>query len=472
MKAYISSIVFAVLAINGLHAQQSFDDVYFKPSEARKEVMKVTSQKQAKPNYKNGAREIIYIQDSDTSILVTAGDSLYLLSEMNDSLYLGGNEQPEEEGYYLNGFEGNSSQYEYAERIRRFHNPRYSIHISDPQYTDIYFLNSNDWNVYVDGSYAWVTPTWTNPFWDNYFWRPYSYNSWYWRNSIWSPSVYSYWSNPWYNHYAGFGGFNHGYYGGYGGYYGGYYGGWNDYYTYYGGHFPYWGSNISYQRPRNKNYNEQTRREQNFNGGSRHTTSGSTVRVAGDRPIQTVSRGSVASSDRTVRVNNSTMTGITRNGVSGVSSVSRQDNTPGRTSTTLRSTTSSNLQSTGRRSEEIINTRPRTTVDNSASTTTRGTTTNQRPATTTRSSTSTNRSTYTPSVRSSSPTSGSGGSYRSSSSSESSRRSSYTPSNSSSSSSSSTVRSSTPSYSGSSSSPASSSSSSGGSRSSGGGGRR
>ncbi|MDX9747206.1 MAG: hypothetical protein RBT57_01765 [Paludibacter sp.] len=466
MKAYILSIVIAALTLSGLHAQQGFDDVYFKPSEARKEAMKATTKKPAKPNYKNGAREIIYIQDADTSLLVAVGDSLYLLSEMNDSLYLGSNQQQEEDGYYLNGFEGDKNQYEYAERIRRFHNPKYTIHISDPQYTDIYFLNSNDWNVYVDGSYAWVTPTWTNPFWDNYFWRPYSYNSWYWRHSIWSPSIYSYWSNPWFNHYAGFGGFNHGYYGGYGGYYGGFYGGWNDYYTYYGGHFPHWGSNISYQQPRNKNYNEQTRREQNFNGSSRHTTSGSSVRVAGDRPIQTVSRGSVASSDRTVRVNNSNSTVISRN---GVSTVPRQDNTTVRTGTTLRSGISTNQQSTGRRSEEIINTRPRTTVDNSTATN-RGTSATQRPAATTRSSgTSTNRGSYSSSVRSSSPSSGSGGSYRSSSSSESSRRSTYTPSNSSSSS---TVRSSTPSYSGGSSSSSSSSSSSGSSRSSGGGGGR
>ena len=47
-------------------------------------------------------------------------------------------------GYYLNGFEGSQSDLEYAERIRRFHNPKFTIHISDPAYTDIYFLDPTD----------------------------------------------------------------------------------------------------------------------------------------------------------------------------------------------------------------------------------------------------------------------------------------------------------------------------------------
>ena len=84
-------------------------------------------------------------------------------------------------GYYLNGFEGTQSDLEYAERIRRFHNPKFTIHISDPAYTDIYFLNPTDWNVYIDNSYAFVTPTWTNPWYWNYTWAPYSYSSLSWR---------------------------------------------------------------------------------------------------------------------------------------------------------------------------------------------------------------------------------------------------------------------------------------------------
>ena len=67
-----------------------------------------------------------------------------------------------DDGYYLNGFNGSDSDYEYALRIRRFHNPKFVVSVSDPFYSDIYFLDNNDWNVYISDNYAWVTPTWTN----------------------------------------------------------------------------------------------------------------------------------------------------------------------------------------------------------------------------------------------------------------------------------------------------------------------
>ena len=64
-----------------------------------------------------------------------------------------------DDGYYLNGFNGSDSDYEYALRIRRFHNPKFVVSVSDPFYSDIYFLDNNDWNVYISDNYAWVTPT-------------------------------------------------------------------------------------------------------------------------------------------------------------------------------------------------------------------------------------------------------------------------------------------------------------------------
>lgn len=465
MKPLFFTLVMSALILNGSYAQQSFDDVYFRPSEANKEKQAFKLKPQSKPMYKNGAKEIIFIQDDDISTIVSKGDTLFVLSELNDSISYNDSLEMVDEGYYLNQFSGGKTEYEYAERIRRFHNPKYSIHISDPQYTDIYFLNSHDWNVYVDGSYAWVTPTWTNPFWNNYYWRPYSYNSWYWRNSIWGPgSLYSGWYNP------GFYGYNHfgSYYGGYyGSYYGGYYGGgyYNYHHPYYGGYYPHGGYSYVNKEPRNKNYSENTRREQYYSGSTRQTISGSSARVSGDRPVQTISRSSVSASDRTVRINNSNATAITRNGASAVRS---QDFSTGRSSPGIRA--SGEEQRGATRNAEVINTRPRTTSEVSNSS--RGeaaTVSTNRTNTTTRSTvTPSTRSTYTPSVRSSSSSSGT--TTRESSTTET-RRSTYTPSSSSSSSSSSSVRSSTPSYSGSS----SSGSSSGGSRSSGessGGGRR
>jgi len=141
------------------------DDIYFKPSDA-KIVQKARKNNEA-PNYKNGAKEIIYI-DRESNQPITP-DTTYVLAQANDST-----ENYDQQGEYLNGFNGTESDLEYAERIRRFHNPRYTIHIGDPNYNDIYFLNNSDWNVYVDGTYAYVTPTWTNPYWWNYNYSPYS----------------------------------------------------------------------------------------------------------------------------------------------------------------------------------------------------------------------------------------------------------------------------------------------------------
>ena len=114
---------------------------------------------------------------------VAPGDTLYVQME---------------DGYYLNGFNGSQSDYEYTVQIHRFYNPRYAVSISDPAYSTIYMLDSNDWNVYIDGSYAWVTPTWTNPWYWNYSWSPYSYSSWAWRSWGYGYGYYG-WYSPWYD---------------------------------------------------------------------------------------------------------------------------------------------------------------------------------------------------------------------------------------------------------------------------------
>ena len=140
-----------------------------------------------------------FVYSSDN---VAPGDTLYIQME---------------DGYYLNGFNGSLSDYEYTVQIHRYYNPRYAVSISDPAYSSIYMLNSNDWNVYIDGSYAWVTPTWTNPWYWNYTWSPYSYSSWAWRT--WGYGYYG-WYSPWYDPW----------------YYPGYHYGWYDPYYY---HNPY-----------------------------------------------------------------------------------------------------------------------------------------------------------------------------------------------------------------------------------------
>jgi hypothetical protein len=235
--------------------QATFDDIYFKPSDAKK-MQKIQNNNET-PNEKNGAKEIIYIdRNNDNSKVVdnsqvAPGDTAKVLAEANDST-----ENNQQQGHYLNGFNGNESDLEYAARIRRFHNPKYEIFIGDPRYNDIYFLDNSDWNVYVDGSYAYVTPTWTNPYWWDYNYNPYSwnspfgfYNNWY--NSPWGwDAGFGY----------GYGGFGYPFYGyGYGGYgYGGY--GYGYGYGGYGG-YPYYGGGLYSYKQHNPNHDEAVRRE-------------------------------------------------------------------------------------------------------------------------------------------------------------------------------------------------------------------
>ncbi len=210
---FICSILLAFSS--SLFGEAFIDDIYFTPEDAQREA---EAARQKKANRKNGALEIVYIdndaasQSSDTLVVASDSDAIEMATE----------------GEYLNGFVGSDSDLEYANRIARFHNPKFAIHISDPGYTDIYFLDDDSWNVYIDGSYAYVTPTWTNPYYFDYMYSPVFYNPWAWRYN-----PYGYWGSyySWYGYNWGWSvGWNYGWYNPW---YDPYYYGWyNPYYPY------------------------------------------------------------------------------------------------------------------------------------------------------------------------------------------------------------------------------------------------
>jgi len=253
MKPIQLIIIFLSLLIPTLGYSQKetkvIDDIYYSPND---KTPTYSSKNEQKPTYKNGAKEIIFREHSDS---IKENSTLSMTKEENDSLL---NDTIHEEGCYLHGFKGSSSDYEYAERIRRFHNPKFTIHISDPDYMDLYFLDDYNWNVYIEGGYAWVTPTWTNPLWFDYYYRPFMYNSWYWRWSLYYPS-YSYWYSPWY------------YYPWHAWYYDPwYYSPW--YYGYY--RHPYYGGYYHYKTI-NPSHNEANRRQITNFGNERRVASSS-----------------------------------------------------------------------------------------------------------------------------------------------------------------------------------------------------
>mgnify|MGYP001160713735 FL=1 len=113
----------------GQKNKASIDDVYFSWDDA-KNAAKMSTESNKKPNTKNGAKEIIFIDRNEDA---QNNSSRLLIAKANDSTTVDSDTLAADEGYYLRDFNGSESDYEYAERIRRFHNPKFTIHISDPE---------------------------------------------------------------------------------------------------------------------------------------------------------------------------------------------------------------------------------------------------------------------------------------------------------------------------------------------------
>ena len=328
MKRYLVFTYFMLFGLSLGFAQSGrvIDDIYVTPNDAQM-VNEVKASKKAKERkesqqsaiYRNGAREIVFI-DQYGNKTTAISDTVYIV---DNEVYA--DTIVDEEGYYLNEFKGSKSDFEYAERIRKFHNPRYTITIADPGYNDVYFLDNNYWNVYMDGMYSTITPTWNNPYYWDYQYSPFSYNSWAWRYNWGYPSWGSYygmgWSNPWYSGYYGWGG-HYGWGGGwydpwYSPWYSGYYG-WGGYgwgYPYYGGYYgygygyPYYGGGYGYGGYSNYNssHDQSTRREL---GSGRYTNTG--MRSSADRRTAVMSSQSRANTS--ARTNDYTRVTSTRSG--------------------------------------------------------------------------------------------------------------------------------------------------------------
>lgn len=145
----------------------------------------------------------------------------------------------DETGYWVDGFQGSSMDRDYAERLVRFHSPAVRIPYYSPFYSEVVYYNHYDWNVYVDGNYAYAFPTWTNRWYDYHY-----YNSWHRPYSSfnfgWSYG-YPYYGGGYYgygwNHYRPYHAYNH--------WYNPYYYGYNNYHH----HNHYYGGSGYYNRP-------------------------------------------------------------------------------------------------------------------------------------------------------------------------------------------------------------------------------
>ena len=188
MKKIVYFLLIALCLPIGLMAQSVDDDLYFVPSKDKKEKKETTPEKkepkrQVTTNIYTSPGTTVVVQDrkgktrdvDEYNRRYDARENEFVME--NDTLYIKEKAQPDLEGEWVTGeFDGSQEDYEYAERIIRFRNPRFAISISSPLYWDVvYGPNSWNWNVYTDGMYAYAFPTFSNPLW--WDWR---YNSYGW----------------------------------------------------------------------------------------------------------------------------------------------------------------------------------------------------------------------------------------------------------------------------------------------------
>ncbi|MDR0658583.1 MAG: hypothetical protein LBG18_06590, partial [Mediterranea sp.] len=176
---------------------QSYDDLYYIPKkekdkEKKKVVVPVEEKKEVNATIYAASGSTVVVQDRNRNVRdvdeynrrYDAKDNEFVMEE--DTLYIREKAANAPDGEWIGGFEGSQDDYEYAERIIRFRNPRYAIPVSSPYYWDIvYGLDSWNWNVYTDGYYAYAFPTFSNRLWWDWRWGSAGWgwgpgwNSWY-----------------------------------------------------------------------------------------------------------------------------------------------------------------------------------------------------------------------------------------------------------------------------------------------------
>ena len=228
MKKFVL-LSFLLAALSQLSMAQSIgDDLYFVPKKEKKEktvpveraaekktVTVITSDGQIRqvPASEAGIATVSSKQLQAASATVRDASGVerdvdeynrrYTSSSVDAETVYVEEEETEEEGEWLRGFEGSQEDYEYATRLIRFRSPRVAVPVSSPLYWDIvYTWSPLDWNVYIDGSYAYAFPTLYNPSWWSWHYDPWYWNyGWNWHISYGGWGLGWGWNDPWYHPY-------------------------------------------------------------------------------------------------------------------------------------------------------------------------------------------------------------------------------------------------------------------------------
>ncbi len=207
-------------------AQDDWDDIYStskSKDNKKKEVNNKVSQKQQTTR----PTQVLVVRDNGDVTLETEGNVNVDVDAYNRR---GGDVSVYEKGQYAENENADADEYqdyEYTDRIVKFHDPANSVKISSDNEINVYVTNDLYSNYYrnrgsnfnVSFGWGWGNPyySWYDPWYYGGYWGGW-YDPWYYGSS-WGWG----WNRPWY--YGSSWGWGGGWYGGGGWYAGGWYGG-------------------------------------------------------------------------------------------------------------------------------------------------------------------------------------------------------------------------------------------------------
>src|SRR5690554_3348810 len=214
-KNLLLAVLLTVMPLSGF--AQEWDDIYADPTQSQNEKVTIRKEQEQPPKTK-----VVIVQGDASGMNIKANGR-----DIDEYNRRNGNETIESDELYSEESK-NYEEYEYTDRIVRFHDPESSIKITGADEVIVYVgddiydgYNNRGWNTNIYFGMGWGS---FYPWYDSW-----NYSRWY------SPWYYGGWYDPWYYGY------------GYGGWYGGW-SRWNNpwYYSswyspwYYGGWYDPW----------------------------------------------------------------------------------------------------------------------------------------------------------------------------------------------------------------------------------------
>lgn len=283
MKALTFSIFALVLSTPLLVSAQSWDDIYG-GSSGNNSSKTNTQDKSSYQAVKNSATKTLVIRNNGDMTIQTNGDvSTNFDVDAYNRRYTGNNNEGNDaDTDYAMPDSTDNQDYQYTDRIVKFHNPQNSVTIASDDGINVYVDNDNYDSYYADRDWN-FSIGWGYPFFNSYYSGYYGmYSPWYtgWYSPFYAGSWYGLgWGWPYYG-----GWYNSWYYGGYP-YYGWGYGGGYHHHGWNGGGY-YWENNNSGGRRDNNYAYSGGRRGGNYQS-SGYASAGNIGQIYGGRNART-----------------------------------------------------------------------------------------------------------------------------------------------------------------------------------------